>query len=343
MESPPPALNLRTTRQVIAQSSLSFLSNVHVFLFLSFLLFSFRNAVDSGTLFLTSFIERDPSVQSLISRLSADPPRQLLPAKASALPDSVRSAAAWNHHRHHRRRRPFLHLSRVGTLDDDFFSDDIDDDRSLFAFSHQSRSKSNGSFVRFAPFMPPGKVDGFRVLEIGGPGFVLFADDDVAESNNADDEDRRLDLRLFGRGFNFDRHEAATLLYLVSLISGAYGWIVLGFLFTYCFVLGTVFLTVVNSILQSNYGYAEGWPGHSQGRMLFDLHNGEACNQNQMSVAEVYFMIVWLVFYFSARTKEAELDGRRFGRRELEDSNHTQCDDDFWFEVNCLSFGMLLQ
>ncbi|XP_068666523.1 uncharacterized protein [Aristolochia californica] len=256
MDSPPAALNLRTTRQVIRLSSLSFLSNLHIFLFLSFLLFSFRNAVDGGTLFLTSFISRDPSVQALISRLSADPTRQLLATKVSNLPESVRSTAAWNHDRHHRRRRPFLHFSRVGTLDDDFFSDDIDDDRSLFAFSNQGRSRSNGSFIRFAPFMPPGKEDGFRVLKIGGPVFVFFADDDVGESNNPGDEDRRLDLRLFGRGFNLDRHEATTLLYLVCLLSAAYGGIILGFFFTYCFVYGTVFLTVVNSILQR---YPSAW------------------------------------------------------------------------------------
>ncbi|XP_068653173.1 uncharacterized protein [Aristolochia californica] len=453
MEPPPAALNLRTTRQIIRQSSVSFLSNLHIFLFLALLLFSFRNAVDGGTLFLTSFIERDPSVQALISRLSADPPRQLLATKASNLPESVRSTAAWNHNRHHRRRRPFLHLSRVGTLDDDFFSDDIDDDRSLFAFSHQGKYRSNGSFIRFAPFMPPGKVDGFRVLEIGGPGFVFFADDDVGESNNPDDEDRRLDLRLFGRGFNLDRHESATLLYLVSLLTAAYGGIILGFFFTYCFVYGTVFLAVVNSILQRypsaiitirdgcrlglrrllgfvllrwavrdaltqflgiwffsdihdqhslfklfvrlklmpfSVASSSPWTGPSgfntdiSGFLftwvisdmfislvfavncwvaIMDIRRGgqdilrEGCylisimvkhairikwfesifcgslvrmglsqvggNLFAMffqSVAEVYFMVVWLVFYFSARAKEAESDGRRFGRRELEDS-----------------------
>jgi hypothetical protein len=29
-------------------------------------------------------------------------------------------------------------------------------------------------------------------------------------------------------------------------------------------------------------------------------------------------MVAWLIFYFVARCKEADSDGRRFGRRELE-------------------------
>lgn len=36
------------------------------------------------------------------------------------------------------------------------------------------------------------------------------------------------------------------------------------------------------------------------------------------SVVEVYFMVAWLIFYFAARSRDASLQGRRFGRRELE-------------------------
>ncbi|KAG5253204.1 Transmembrane protein [Salix suchowensis] len=35
------------------------------------------------------------------------------------------------------------------------------------------------------------------------------------------------------------------------------------------------------------------------------------------SAFEVYFMVAWLIFYFVARCKDADSDGRRFGRREL--------------------------
>lgn len=36
------------------------------------------------------------------------------------------------------------------------------------------------------------------------------------------------------------------------------------------------------------------------------------------SVVEVYFMVAWLIFYFSARCRDAHLQGKRFGQRELE-------------------------
>ena len=36
------------------------------------------------------------------------------------------------------------------------------------------------------------------------------------------------------------------------------------------------------------------------------------------STMEVYFMVTWLMFYFAARCKDADLHGRRFGQRELE-------------------------
>ncbi|KAK9291602.1 hypothetical protein L1049_019551 [Liquidambar formosana] len=36
------------------------------------------------------------------------------------------------------------------------------------------------------------------------------------------------------------------------------------------------------------------------------------------SVAEVYFMVAWHIFYFAVRCRDPNPDGRRFGRRDLE-------------------------
>ncbi|KAH6805716.1 transmembrane protein [Perilla frutescens var. frutescens] len=62
-----------------------------------------------------SLIDNDPSLKSILSHLDF--------------------SASSHHHVHHhltfRRRRAFLYLSRVGTLDDDFFSGDSNFDRSL--------------------------------------------------------------------------------------------------------------------------------------------------------------------------------------------------------------------
>lgn len=37
------------------------------------------------------------------------------------------------------------------------------------------------------------------------------------------------------------------------------------------------------------------------------------------SIVEVYFMVAWLIYYFAARCRDTSSDGRRFGRRDLED------------------------
>lgn len=45
---------------------------------------------------------------------------------------------------------------------------------------------------------------------------------------------------------------------------------------------------------------------------------GKSFASGFQSVVEVYFMVAWLIYYFAARCKDANLEGRRFGRRELE-------------------------
>ncbi|CAN1216710.1 hypothetical protein LINPERPRIM_LOCUS739 [Linum perenne] len=140
----PPRLtinNLRRTTNLIRQTTHSFSSNLFTFLFLSLLLFSFQFLVEKGAHLLTTFIDRDPSLKSLLSRLNL----------------------AGHHLHHHRnpknaalprlhRRRSFLHLSRVGTLDDDFFSDDEDSDRTPFGPSR--KIPPNGSSLILNTFHP---------------------------------------------------------------------------------------------------------------------------------------------------------------------------------------------
>lgn len=63
------------------------------------------------------------------------------------------------------------------------------------------------------------------------------------------DLDRVVDFHFLIRGLELGRRDAATLLFLVSFLSAAYGWVILGFLVTYSLVLGIVFITVVNDVL----------------------------------------------------------------------------------------------
>jgi hypothetical protein len=56
----------------------------------------------------------------------------------------------------------------------------------------------------------------------------------------------------------------------------------------------------------------------SAARWVFSRVFGKFLATLLQSTFEVYFMVAWLIFYFVARCKEADSDGRRFGRRELE-------------------------
>ncbi|KAM1002283.1 hypothetical protein EV1_002646 [Malus domestica] len=92
----------------------------------SFLIFSFCTVFENGTHLLTSFVDRDPSLKSLLFCLNlagVGNTNHRFPRSLAESPSPIFLRC-----RHH----PFLHLTRVGTLDDDFFSGDDDDARSLF-------------------------------------------------------------------------------------------------------------------------------------------------------------------------------------------------------------------
>lgn len=110
--------------------------------------------------------------------------------------------------------------------------------------------------------------NGLRYPEIVRPGVQFRVDDrlfrsdeDVGEKEDGDGEeqeeemrgeeefDRIVDLQFFIKGLELGRHDAATFFFLVSFLSAAYGWVILGFLVTYSWVFGSVFVAVVNDVL----------------------------------------------------------------------------------------------
>jgi hypothetical protein len=55
----------------------------------------------------------------------------------------------------------------------------------------------------------------------------------------------------------------------------------------------------------------------SMGRLIMVTFCGKVLGGFLHSVAEVYFMVVWLLFYFAARCKEAQMGGRQFGMEDV--------------------------
>lgn len=292
------------------------------------------------------------------------------------------------------------------------------------------------------------------------PGGVSFKIEEERESVDIGDfnstngdmifgEEREnfVDLRFFVVGLELGRRDAAALFFLVSVLSAAYGWVILGFVMTYSWALGIVFVSVVNDLLGRYSSFTDTvWSGSNLGvkrlsgfilmrwavrdaltQVLGLWFFGEVDDQYSFfklflrlklmpfsvtspwvsgyekeisgflfawllvdtivsfifavdswvtivntrrggreivkegcyllatmihqsiqlkclelilcgaftrwvlarvcgrsfavilqSLIEVYFMVAWLIFYFAARCKDANLSGRRFGRRELE-------------------------
>ncbi|KAL1351939.1 hypothetical protein HN51_015849 [Arachis hypogaea] len=282
MSEHPRLQNLRSTAQVLREATSSFSSNLVTFLLLSLLILSFRTVVENGTSHVTSFIDRDPSLKALLSRLdlAGNGPNH----HGGRLRHDASSSIHRHRHHLHRRRRPFLHLTRVGTLDDDFFSGDDDDGRTLFGSA--PKSAINGSHVFFGPFSLESGFsdlvidDGIRVSEVVRSGITFkadgltFASDDKERGSYEEEEERgdkdekkkkksekgdlgnggqeiekSVDLQFFVKGLEVGRRDAAALFFLVSFLSAAYGWVILVFLVTYSWVLGVVFVAVVNDLV----------------------------------------------------------------------------------------------
>ncbi|KAB1223821.1 hypothetical protein CJ030_MR2G012870 [Morella rubra] len=191
MTDHPRLVNLRTASQIFREATSSFISNLPTFILLTILLFCFRTTVEDGTRHVTSFIDRDPSLKALLSRLDLAGTH----GNRHRLSSPEDSPAAL----HRRRRRPFLHLTRVGTLDDDFFSGDDEDDRSPFGSNR--KPSLNGSFVILNNFHPelgfsnPIIYNGINIPEIVRTGITFRADSLYLSSSDADNHSDNSDER----------------------------------------------------------------------------------------------------------------------------------------------------
>ncbi|XP_073101995.1 uncharacterized protein [Elaeis guineensis] len=235
-DADPPRLDLRTAGHVLRRSWSVLLAALPALLLAAALLLSFRSALLAGNLRLASVADRDPAVRSLLSRLS--------------------SAAAGPPPRPPPRRRPFLHLTRVGTLDEDFFSDSVAGDRRVSRRSADSSNVSFPALVRL--FLVDGSL-GFprspnsvkvRVPDFPSSPFLFsFPDGEGGANDAAGDGDQAVDLRIFGRRLDLDRQDVMVILYLLTLLSSSHALAILGFILSYTSALGVLFVAVTTSLL----------------------------------------------------------------------------------------------
>ncbi|XP_076952918.1 uncharacterized protein LOC143626853 [Bidens hawaiensis] len=247
----PPLTHLRTATQTLHHTTTIIFSTTHnlrSLVILSFLLFSLRNNLETLTNYLTHYIDSDQDIQTLLSRTQPDP--------NPAIPIS----------RH--RRRPFLQLTRVGTLDDGFFSGDEEIDHRFFGnLEEKHGNESNFILDSFDPQLGFSSLvvdNGIRVSEIvRSDAKLTFRLAEIADKVNGsvviDDVKNESEANL---GFLFFRvgieeHELNTLLWLIGVLSGSYGVMIPVYVFTCVWVHGVVFILVVNELLKKDCSFRE--------------------------------------------------------------------------------------
>ncbi|KAI3706660.1 hypothetical protein L6452_24551 [Arctium lappa] len=257
---PPRLIDLRTTTEILKQTTTTIFSTRHhllIFLLLSFLLLSLRTNVENATHSLTSFIDNDPSIKSLLSRFHLPP-----------------NPTTTTTRQQRRRRRPFLQLTRVGTLDDDLFSGDEELDHRFFgSFSKPQLNATSFILDSFDPqfgFSNFVSDNGIRVFEtVRSSSKMTFRSieiikeeeneivDDSNQSVVIDDGKSEIKsvLQFFLKRFDLEHHDLTALLFLVGALSSSYGFVVLAFVATHAWVHGVVFVSVVNDFLKGNKSF----------------------------------------------------------------------------------------
>ncbi|EPS58062.1 hypothetical protein M569_16754, partial [Genlisea aurea] len=252
-----------TTGRILKQTGFIFYSNIVTFVFLSSLVLAFRSNVHTASHYLSSLIDGDPSLKSLLYRLD-------LSAGGSRLNQQQQQQLPY------RRRRAFLHVSRVGYLDDDFFSGDSDFDRSLF---HPSPRKPvpNSTYLLLSnlgtdsgfsdsaadngihfPETVRSRLFGFKP-EFKYTNMTARQDEEKegaeAETRANDGNGAVFDLNFLLKGLELGDRDATTLVFFVGVLSATYAYVIFGFVVTYTWVNGIIFLKVLNHLLGKNRSF----------------------------------------------------------------------------------------
>ncbi|KAB2620816.1 hypothetical protein D8674_041236 [Pyrus ussuriensis x Pyrus communis] len=191
---------------VTMKATMSFAGNLFTFVLLSLLIFSFRMVVENGTHLLTSFVDRDPSLKSLLSCLDladAGNTNHRSPISPTESPSSISLR---------RRHRPFLHLTCITPI---------------LIFSSPSHFTSklgfNGTYgTRVSEIVLSNltfKAEKFTIYDDRGRGR-----DDDGESNEGEEkgdneemDDRAVDLQFLINELELGRRDVATLFFLLKV------------------------------------------------------------------------------------------------------------------------------
>lgn len=249
---------------VIRRSCGAFCSAMPVLLSVSLLLLTYRCILHIAAARVEHVLDRNPDVQSLLGRLSSSSASAT--AAGGGGGGDPRRRRDHHHHgpgysRRPRGRPPFLHLSRVGTLDDDF--SDIDRAtgdhnpyrrHSGWLFNSSTFLMMNTGHGGRRPWLPGDRK--IRVSEPTAPPILfLMAEDDGGAgevdtaAEDGEDEAAEIEIRIFGQGFHLERRDAVVLAYLMSLFSVVYFFATVGFLSLYSCAVGIVFLAVAEFLL----------------------------------------------------------------------------------------------
>ncbi|TQE11037.1 hypothetical protein C1H46_003297 [Malus baccata] len=186
----------------------------------SLLIFSFRTVFENGTHLLTSFVNRDSSLKSLLFCLDfagAGNTNHRFPRSLTESPSPISLR-----HRHH----PFLHLTRVGTLDDDFFFGPNQITQILiFSSSFHSTSKLgfNGTYrTRVYEIVRSSltfKVEKFTISDDRARGRDGDGESNEGEEKGGDEEmdDRAINLQFLINGLELGRRDVVTLFFLLKV------------------------------------------------------------------------------------------------------------------------------
>ncbi|KAL4592049.1 hypothetical protein LXL04_005029 [Taraxacum kok-saghyz] len=256
---PPPPRRIivhQTTIDILKKTTAIFSTsnNLLMFLLLSLFLFCLRANVEMATDFLTSFVDNEPSIKSYIHRIHCPP-------------NSTSMITT--------RRLPFLHLSTVGILDDDYFTGDYELNRRLFGGSLPKPQINATSFILdsfdpqlgFSNFVSDNGIRAsetvrsgarmtFRLIEINEKEENIAIDEINSSAPFNESDKTNADFQSLLKRFDLVHHEFTALKFLVCAFCSSYWFMIVEFVTIYTTVHGIIYVSVLNDFIDKQTSFA---------------------------------------------------------------------------------------